>query len=307
MAQYTIELQDIYNNLGVEGMGLDKYPIFDEDYRNVLNNNIIKHYYFREIGVETVDKFIFFLNRKMQLIMPYYNQMYETTLIEINPLHTVNYSVTNKEDFTRTNDTNEVSGEKHLENDNTDTTSIFSENTSHDNVESVLNTSENTKSVVENNDQNTVVTENNNIENKNYHSDCPQTEILNGDLNSNLYLSTFDLERGDINNRSTTDNNETRNSETTDKINNNVTTNDNGVAETDNTTTVNTKRDINSENDIKRSINNEEDYIKNFVSTTIGNNSGKSESELIMMFRESIINIDQLIIDELNELFMGVF
>ena len=32
----------------------EKYPIFDENYRSVLENKILKHFYTREIGSETV-------------------------------------------------------------------------------------------------------------------------------------------------------------------------------------------------------------------------------------------------------------
>lgn len=40
-----------------ETIGLNDYPIFDEAYRNTLNNKIIRHYYTREIGAETVGRF----------------------------------------------------------------------------------------------------------------------------------------------------------------------------------------------------------------------------------------------------------
>lgn len=67
---------------------LNDYPIFDEEYREGLNNKILNHYLFREIGVETPDKFSFMLHRKMWEIMPYYNQLYESELFDFNPLDT---------------------------------------------------------------------------------------------------------------------------------------------------------------------------------------------------------------------------
>lgn len=67
---------------------LDSYPIFSEDYRAYLNQKIIEHFYFREIGLETPEKFAFFLHRKMNEIMPYYNKMYEAELIQFDPLAT---------------------------------------------------------------------------------------------------------------------------------------------------------------------------------------------------------------------------
>ena len=65
---------------------LNKYPIFDENYREVLNKKIIDEYYFREIGVETPARFKHHLNHTMDMIMPYYNQLYESELLEIDPL-----------------------------------------------------------------------------------------------------------------------------------------------------------------------------------------------------------------------------
>lgn len=59
-------------------LGLDDYPIFDEAYRVTLNNKIIRHYYTREIGAETVGRFSMFVREAMHLIMPYYNQLYES-------------------------------------------------------------------------------------------------------------------------------------------------------------------------------------------------------------------------------------
>lgn len=83
-AVFTVELGSLVEN-GFE-LGLDAYPIFDEDYRRALNSKIVEHYWFREIGLETPQLFKRFLNRRMNEIMPYYNQLYESTLLEFDPL-----------------------------------------------------------------------------------------------------------------------------------------------------------------------------------------------------------------------------
>lgn len=70
------------------------YPIFDESYRATLETKILKHYYFREIGMETVGLWKAFLNRKMNEIMPYYNKLYESELLEFNPLYSTNKTTT---------------------------------------------------------------------------------------------------------------------------------------------------------------------------------------------------------------------
>lgn len=84
MSTYTTQLQYIVES-GYD-LGLKSYPIFDEGYRELLNNKIIEHYYFREIGLETAGLFKRFLNRKMNEIMPYYNQLYKSELLKVEPL-----------------------------------------------------------------------------------------------------------------------------------------------------------------------------------------------------------------------------
>lgn len=74
MAKYTITIKSLIdNNFNFQ---LDSYPIFDENYRNTLNNNILNHYYENEIGFETAPLFRFYLKQKMNEIMPYYNELY---------------------------------------------------------------------------------------------------------------------------------------------------------------------------------------------------------------------------------------
>lgn len=86
MSNYTVLLCDLINS-GFD-IGLKDYPIFDETYRATLNKKIIDHYYTREIGAETPALFKLWLNRKMNEIMPYYNKVYQTELIEFDPLIT---------------------------------------------------------------------------------------------------------------------------------------------------------------------------------------------------------------------------
>lgn len=74
MAHYTITIKSLIDNNF--NFGLDSYPIFDEEYRNTLNQKILNHYYENEIGFETANLFKFYLNNKMNEIMPYYNELY---------------------------------------------------------------------------------------------------------------------------------------------------------------------------------------------------------------------------------------
>lgn len=66
-----------------------KALFFDEAYRSVLCSKILKHYYMREICCETVGLWTLWMNTRLEEIMPYYNQLYESAKIEFNPMHDV--------------------------------------------------------------------------------------------------------------------------------------------------------------------------------------------------------------------------
>lgn len=75
-----------------------KAPFFDEEYRSVLCQKILKHYYLREICCETVGVWKLWMNERLETIMPYYNQLYESELIKFEPLNDIN--LTRKHDRT---------------------------------------------------------------------------------------------------------------------------------------------------------------------------------------------------------------
>lgn len=66
-----------------------KVVFFDESYRALLCQKILKHYYLREIGSETVGIWKLWMNTRLEEIMPFYNQLYKSALIEFNPLYDV--------------------------------------------------------------------------------------------------------------------------------------------------------------------------------------------------------------------------
>lgn len=84
MATYTMQLQELIKT-GAD-LGMREYKIHDESYRHVLNKRIIDHYKYEEIAFESPDVFIDRLNMRLNEIMPYYAQLYETTLIKYDPL-----------------------------------------------------------------------------------------------------------------------------------------------------------------------------------------------------------------------------
>lgn len=137
MSKYTTEVRFICeNSAGLsESEGADNvdsvlnkcwnkvfnfdFPIFDENYRQVLCRKILKHYYTREIAHETVGRWKLALNAKLNEIMPYYNQLYKSELLEFNPFYDV--------DLTRSR---EGSGTSNRTSNNTETNSGTSKNVS---------------------------------------------------------------------------------------------------------------------------------------------------------------------------------
>ena len=75
MAKYTITIKTLIdNNFDFQ---MTNYPIFDENYRETLNHNILYHYYENEIGFETAPLFRLYLNQRLNEIMPKYNELYK--------------------------------------------------------------------------------------------------------------------------------------------------------------------------------------------------------------------------------------
>lgn len=97
MASFTSRLKDLIDRDGNNpyvAVGLDKYEIFDEDYRAVLNDKIIAHYLNEEIGHETDSMFRQSMRSRMELEMPYFNGLYETLQHDYDPLASVDYTST---------------------------------------------------------------------------------------------------------------------------------------------------------------------------------------------------------------------
>lgn len=95
MATFTQELRNVDRIHNVTKSSLMGYPIFDEGYRIGLNKKILDHYWMQEIAFETSDLFLFSLRRKMNEIMPFYNDLYRSQRFEFDPMSTIDFSVVN--------------------------------------------------------------------------------------------------------------------------------------------------------------------------------------------------------------------
>lgn len=100
-----------------------KCAFFDNDYRSVLCAKILKHYYTREIGFETAGLWMLWMNRRLEEIMPYYNQLYRSAQLEFNPFHDVDYW---REGNRKNDGTSETSGSSTNTQDNV-TRDLYSE------------------------------------------------------------------------------------------------------------------------------------------------------------------------------------
>lgn len=233
MSRYTIELRYLIE--GNYDLGLKDYPIFDESYREQLNNKIIQHYYFREIGFETEALFKNRLNQKMNEIMPYYNQMYESSKLKIDPLSTIDL----EEVFSRKSKT---TGE------GTSSTSGTGNNTNNFNSTDTTDYGKITK-----------------------FSDIAQAQTTPNEILNDKYLTSATVDDGQDKNTNTGTN----------------------TSQTESTTsgTSTDKRNLDEDTTLTRK----------------GNNGTTSESELLNMYRETFLNIDMMIIDDLDELFLGIW
>ena len=197
------------------------YPIFDGTYKLPLEVKILRHYYTREIAFETFGLWQLKLQTKLNEIMPYYNQLYDTETIRFNPLYDIDLTRDRKGDR-ETNTTGSGSGSGTVS-------------------ETVLN-------ATSNNQWNTF-------------QDTPQGSLTN--VQSEAYLTDA---------RHVTDNG------------------------TDNTTRNGTNS---SQTSSTEKITDTDSYIEHVV----GSNGGMSYSKKLMEYRKTLLNIDQLVLNELKDLF----
>lgn len=171
MALYTMTLNDVLNLQGFD-IGLKSYPIFDEEYRETLNNKIIEHFRFCEIGAETPQLFKFYLNRTMAEIMPYYNQLYLSEKIKIDPFNAINISETETAVYKGTD-----------KGTSTQNATNSNETQSQTNTES--NTSNTTDSTSDSNSNN---------KNKNLYSQTPSGKLAEVEAGQYLTNATFNTD-----------------------------------------------------------------------------------------------------------------
>lgn len=110
-ARYTEVLDNLLRNEQTAPLiasAMSKYPLYATDPNKVnqygtayqvptraeLNNKILSYYRFREIGFETVGRFLFELETALNEIMPKYNQLFYSADQDFNPIYNVDYRKT---------------------------------------------------------------------------------------------------------------------------------------------------------------------------------------------------------------------
>lgn len=139
MAKYTVELHDLLINEETHDLikkALSSYPMYQPIHKELygfiptreqLNQKILDNYRFYEIGSETVARFLFNLEKAMNLIMPKYNQLYKSVDI-MNGVDDIFGNLDIVETFEQEQEGNSTSNSSG-NNTGTTTTNVESENT----------------------------------------------------------------------------------------------------------------------------------------------------------------------------------
>lgn len=233
------------------------FPIFDEAYRNVLETKIIRHFYTREIGAETVALWKFWMETRLNEIMPYYNKLYKSELMEFNPLYDVDYTRTHKGSGSESGNGTDV---EH-------TTDDLSKEYNREGHEEGNNSEQGSSQ--------------NNSNKWNYFQNTPQGGLEGVTNKEYLTEATNDTDFTSVSN------------------------NNSGTNEKDNTESVEetNNRNLNRTLNKTNTLNSTNEYIE----IVKGKTSGVSYSKLIDEFRKTLLNIDMLIINNLEDLFFGLW
>ena len=299
MANYTVVLNDLLNT--DFKLMLNDYPIFDEAYRQILNEKIINHYRFYEIGFMSPDRFNFELWNTMNEIMDFYNRMYEKVNNE-------NFDIFNQNNLIET-----------YEKEGTQKSTLDSKGKNLSDTNSTSNTKDSTKSNSQGNSSNDSKksSSNTNIingrtinQNKdgdvstvNIKNDTPQGAIRRNSLDNGNYMTSYDESKQVRNKDESISQND---SKQTDNYSENVNSNSKDTNTNNVDSTSNTSSD--STNTLTTSLNNESD-MKDTVTyiRKITGYQGIDNVELLNKYSNSLLNVDMLIINRLRDLFLIIY
>lgn len=238
------------------------FPIWSEDYRLELEKKILRHYFTREIGMETVGLWKFALQTKLCEIMPYYNKLYETTQ--------KNYNYLWDTDMTEDLDANETANEKVDFSEDVTGKDTTAEDSSADTDGS--KTMETTDHVMANSTDTS----------ESIVSDFPQSRVQDKDYASGSTSTNTGSDSASDSTSHVAENSTSHGESTLDR-------------------TFNTDRNRTSTNQLNRTKDNMHQLRRT------GASGSRSLTGLLQEYREALLNIDMLIINELSELFMLIY
>lgn len=265
------------------------FPIFDEAYRPILEKKILKHYYTREIGLETVGLWKLFLDTKLNEIMPFYNQLYKSELIEFNPMYDV--------DLTRDHN---LKREETTKQDATEKGTTEKTGNVDDNTHTETNDNQNTESTVDlQNTTGSTSKEQLGATKTHYdkYSDTPQGSLQN--VQNDTYLTNARI----INDTDSQTGETTISGNDTSKGTTTANSNTDGTNDTERNISTNDSEEKSVSQNLNKNLNSIDDYIEHVK----GKNGGVSFSAMLNEFRTTFLNIDMQVIEELSDLFMNLW
>lgn len=327
------------------------FPVYEEAFRSVLESTILLHFYTREIGAETVGLWQHYLCRKLREIMPRYNKLFLSALLEYNPLYDVDYTRTHEGDSTgdkrgthsRTGNGSAIHANTVVLDGTTATTDNGTVSETDEGTTTTSNSDTRTENVTttgekdgtRNGTKTTHDTHEKNNDHRDYYSDTPMAKVegVNGipvptqtgdeTLGYNFYLTDYrkikDSEDGENNGSETQSETTHEETEGTSRTTSTGSATGNGTTENErHTTTANTGR-VKTDNETTDSgtttttdsengnttevYTNTDDYVEHIV----GKMGTGSYAAMITEYRETIINYMELLLNELEPLFMNIW
>ena len=261
-----------------------EYPIFDTSYKSILESKILKYYYFHEICDVPLARWKLMLDNKMNEIMPYYNQLYSSEKLTITPL------INESRERSYTKDTSSTSeGSSTMQSSDTSTGHTETDETTSGNDEQTENT--------QGSGTRTGETTSNREETRNGQaltSDTPQGTIT--DVDDNGYLSGVQRTSESIADEQTV----TTSENTTDSSQSTRAGKTSGTTHSETDTTITTGRS--GTDSSTATINTLDDYLERTSGIT-----GVSQSQLLTEYRNTFLNIDQMVLRDLRPLFFLLY
>ena len=317
MASYTMTIAEMMNNGLTQNIFPTTYDFYVDDAqaRKEFEDKFIKHYYYREIGFESPFMFIQKLESHLLLNMPYWKQLYQTELESRD----INFMLNKDLKETTTRELTGIEsgvGNKTLTNEERQT--LSSTSTNNGESSSIINGESSTSTSGESSSTTTDKI-----------SSTSQTSANNKTSQLSDGVSNGSLEQGyltGVNNEEQT-NTGTQDSQTTSKNTQEITATNTQESTTNNTeksTTTNTQESTTNNTQESTTTNSQEssgqgtqsqeetNRRENTQKETItllsqGNIGITSSAQLLKEWRDVLINMDKIIIESCNDLFMKIY